>query len=171
MKEPMTHAALVDIAYRWVLRTARCGFAFKEMVCLSSEQPDVIGFGGKVNSLLVECKVSRSDFLADAKKFFRLYPEQGMGGHRIYCAPEGLLKLEELPEKWALLSVDEKQRCTLSFRPAPEWPGAGFLTPWHHQPHNEKNERAVMYSALRRMQHMGLVPESFKGQPITANKA
>lgn len=65
------------------------------------EIPDVIGFHRGL-STLVECKTSRSDFAADAKKPFRRHPETGMGYHRWYFAPRGLLDPAELPEKWGL---------------------------------------------------------------------
>lgn len=161
----MTHDDLVHIAHRWLLNSAGCGVAFKELKCLGWETPDAIGFGGKVASILIECKVSRSDFFADRKKPFRLNPELGMGTHRIFCAPEGLLKLEELPERWALLSVNPAGRTKLTFRPNPDWPGAGFLTVWHHQPCDQKAERDIMYSALRRLQQAGHVNGLYTRQP------
>lgn len=155
----MTHAELIHIAYRWLLNKAGCGVAFHSLVAVVNEQPDVIGFGGKVESILVECKVSRADFLADRKKPFRLQPEAGMGTHRIYCCPEGLLQLEELPAKWALLSVNARGRCQLTYRPDPEKPGAFFLTSLHKQANNRDAERDFMYSALRRLQLKGVVKE------------
>ncbi|GAA4391764.1 hypothetical protein [Hymenobacter koreensis] len=160
----MSHDELVEIAYRWVLRQGHAGVAFKEMVCASNggEIPDVLAIGGRVGSIVIECKASRSDFLADRKKFVRLYPECGMGTHRIYCAPEGLLKLEELPDKWALLSVAPNGKATLHFRPCPARPSVAFINDYHAQPCNKNAERAMMYSALRRIQQMGLMPASFR---------
>lgn len=81
----------------------------------------------------------------------------GMGGHRIYCAPEGLLQLEELPDKWALLSVAASGKCTLSYRLDPAWPRAVFLCHRFAQERNERGEATVMLSALRRLQGLGLV--------------
>jgi hypothetical protein len=163
----MSHQQLVDIAHRWVLNHGHAGVAFKELVAVGAggEIPDVLAIGGRVHSILIECKVSRSDFLADRKKFFRIYPEMGMGSHRIYCAPEGLLRLEELPEKWGLLSVAPNGRASLSFRPDPMHPTVAFLNRHYAQPHNEASERAMMYSALRRMQEMNLIPQTFRKVP------
>lgn len=56
-------------------------------------------------SYLIETKISRSDFLADAKKPFRQDATQGVGDYRYYACPEGLIKPDELPEKWGLINV------------------------------------------------------------------
>lgn len=154
----MTHSDLVQIAYRWVLRQG-CVVAFKELVTIAMETPDVIGFGGPVPSVLIEVKVSRSDFKADAKKFHRIYPKEGMGSHRIYCAPEGLLKLEELPAGWGLLSVDAAGRTKLTYRPWNDNPGIKFLNQFYDQPRSERNETIVLLSALRRLQQLGVVDQ------------
>lgn len=157
-----THAELVLVAYRWVLRSGGAAVAFRELVTIAMETPDVLGIGGTVSSILIECKISRGDFLADRKKPWRLNPSLGMGGHRIYCAPAGLLSLEELPEKWGLLSVAPDRKCTLTYRPDPERPRAKFLSDRFGQPHNKEGEAAVMLSALRRLQNMGLVENIYR---------
>lgn len=131
---------------------------------MAMEQPDVIAFGGTVPSILIECKISRADFKADFKKFWRIYPAQGMGSHRIYCAPEGLLKLEELPAGWALLSVAPNGKCTLDYRRDAERPGIAFINTFFSQPRNEKNEAMVMLSALRRLQKLGVVDQIHRQQ-------
>lgn len=55
--------------------------------------------------MVVECKISRADFLADRDKTFRQKPETAMGCERFYLAPAGLLKLGELPAGWGLLEL------------------------------------------------------------------
>ena len=65
--------------------------------------PDAIGWKQASHSVLVECKVTRSDFLADREKPFRLKPEKGVGSERFYLTPPGLVKTEELPAGWGLL--------------------------------------------------------------------
>ena len=55
--------------------------------------------------MLVECKVSRSDFLADRDKPFRQNPGMGIGCERFYLAPRGLIRIEQLPSSWGLLEV------------------------------------------------------------------
>jgi hypothetical protein len=98
----MTHAQLVEKAVRW-LRSYRCGVVLSEQACVSGEMPDAIGWKRACHSVLVECKVTRSDFLADRAKPFRLKPEQGVGCERFYLIPAGLVRREELPEGWGLL--------------------------------------------------------------------
>lgn len=158
-----THAQLVLLSYRWVLRSGGAAVAFRELVTVAMEMPDVLAIGGTVTSILVECKISRADFLADRKKPWRVNPSLGMGGHRIYCAPEGLLRLEELPEKWALLSVAPGGRCTISYRPDPAWPTAKFLCQRFAQERNERGEATVMLSALRRLHGLGLMERIYEG--------
>jgi hypothetical protein len=53
--------------------------------------------------VLVECKVTRGDFLADRAKPWRVKPEQGVGCERFYLAPAGLIRADELSCGWGLL--------------------------------------------------------------------
>jgi hypothetical protein len=69
------------------------------------EEPDAVGWQGTC-ATLVECKVSRSDFQADIRKFFRRFAEMGVGHRRYYCTPTGLLLPEEIPSQWGLLEWD-----------------------------------------------------------------
>jgi hypothetical protein len=98
----MTHAQLVDKAVRW-LRSYRCGVVLSEQACVSGEMPDAIGWKQACHSVLVECKVTRADFLVDHGKPFRLKPEHGVGGERYYLTSPGLIKPDELPPGWGLL--------------------------------------------------------------------
>ena len=100
----MTHAQLVERAVRW-LRAYRCGVVLSEQACVSGEMPDAIGWKRASHSVLVECKVTRADFLADRGKPFRAKPEQGVGSERFYLTPPGLVKVEELPVGWGLLEL------------------------------------------------------------------
>jgi len=100
----MTHAQLVERAVRW-LRSYRCGVVLSEQACVSGEMPDAIGWKQKCHSVLVECKVTRADFLADRAKPFRLKPEKGVGCERFYLVPAGLVAREELPAGWGLLEL------------------------------------------------------------------
>lgn len=107
----LTHDQLVTIAGRW-LTSNGCGFSFTEMGVpdYTKENPDALGFAAADLSVLIECKLSRSDFLSDKNKPFRKNPEQGVGDFRYYMAPRGLINLEELPDKWGLLEVDKSGR-------------------------------------------------------------
>jgi hypothetical protein len=100
----MTHAQLVEKAVRW-LRRYRCGVVLSEQACASGEMPDASGWKRASHSVLVECKVTRGDFLADRAKPFRLKPEQGVGSERFYLTPAGLVKPDELPAGWGLLEI------------------------------------------------------------------
>jgi hypothetical protein len=100
----MTHAQLVEKAERW-LRSYRCGVVLSEQACASGEMPDAIGWKRACHSVLVECKVTRSDFLADRAKPFRLKPDQGVGCERFYLVATGLVRREELPQGWGLLEL------------------------------------------------------------------
>ena len=98
----MTHAKLVSVAVNW-LRSYRCGVVLSEQACLSGEMPDAIGWKRACHSVLVECKVTRADFLADRGKPFRLNSEEALGCERFYLTLPGLIRLEELPDRWGLL--------------------------------------------------------------------
>lgn len=152
----MTHKELVSSAYKWVLNRAGCGMAFKELYTLAcnGEYPDVIGFSSWGKSVLIECKASRSDFHADKKKMFRMYPEQGMGRYRFYCCPTGLLKREDLPENWGLIYVNEQGRATCVHNPYNERGGNIWSNGFEC---NMKAEHGMMYSALRRLHKRGLM--------------
>src|SRR6201993_3826884 len=104
----MTHGQLVEKAVRW-LRSYRCGVVLSEQACVSGEMPDAIGWKQASHSVLVECKVARSDFLADREKPFRLKPEKGVGSERFYMTPPGMVKMEELPAGWGLLEYRRGQ--------------------------------------------------------------
>src|SRR6478736_5292435 len=98
----MTHAQLVEKAVRW-LRSYRCGVVLSEQACVSGEMPDAIGWKKACHSVMVECKVSRADFLIDREKPWRQKPEHGVGSERFYLALSGLIATKELPTGWGLL--------------------------------------------------------------------
>ena len=104
----MTHVQLVQKAVAW-LRSYRCGVILSEQACLSGEMPDAIGWKQACHSVLVECKVSRSDFLADRDKPFRSKPALGLGCERFYLTAVGLLRRQELPPGWGLLECDHRK--------------------------------------------------------------
>lgn len=141
-----SHSELVNLGYKWCL--SRCGFAFKELVTLSSETPDVIGFNSN-GTFLLEAKCSRSDFFADKKKSFRENPFMGMGDWRFFICEKGLIKINELPKHWGLIEVSEKGKTKVVYNPF----GKGNIYgSWERNEKNIDNERKLMYSALRRLQ-------------------
>jgi hypothetical protein len=115
----MTHAQLVQKAVAW-LRSYRCGVILSEQACLSGEMPDAIGWKRACHSVLVECKISRPDFLADRDKPFRRKQELGLGCERFYLTPAAILRPEELPAGWGLLECHNRKIKLL-------WPAAKNL--------------------------------------------
>jgi hypothetical protein len=105
----MTHQQLVRMAEQWLRSKYRCGIVLSEQSCANGETPDVIAWKGACRSVMVECKVSRADFFADREKPFRKDPELAMGCERFYLAPQGLIKVEELPKKWGLLECKGRE--------------------------------------------------------------
>jgi hypothetical protein len=104
----MTHPQLVEKAVEW-LRAYRCGVVLSEQACVSGEMPDAIGWKRASHSVLIECKLSRADFLADRDKPFRQKQELGLGCERFYLTLPGLLNLKELSPGWGLLEVRKRK--------------------------------------------------------------
>jgi hypothetical protein len=144
MKLSFTHAELVQRAKRWLVNTKGCGFCLSEMRCYnnSGEIPDAIGWR-YASSHLIECKTSRGDFFADAKKIFRRDVRKGIGNYRYYMTEPNLIIPDELPERWGLLYVYKTQVRQIV---KPERFG-----------HKEvpKVERPLLCSALRRVHLQG----------------
>ena len=153
----MDHKQLVHVAYKWVLKNTSCGVAFHELVTLVGEVPDVIGFGSGGHSVLVEVKMSRSDFLSDKNKWFRKHPARGMGSQRFYCCPTGLIKKSELPEGWGLIYVNNKMKARCAYSPYTGNIGERI----EGIQHNIKAEHGLMYSALRRLHLRGRIEEIY----------
>jgi len=149
----VTHTELVKHAERWlrngfkVLPTYhkkphkhRCGVVLANHCAATFEMPDAIGWflcGGF--SCLVECKVSRSDFLADKRKPFRVNSAIGMGMFRYYMTTPGIIKVEEVPERWGLVEV-VGGRCYIA------------LVAEQQPEYASRQEKALLYSALWRVQ-------------------
>jgi hypothetical protein len=98
----VTHAQLVRIAENW-LRSRRCHIVLSEQTASSGEVPDVVGWKNNCHSIVIECKISRSDFFADQKKAIRLNPQLAMGCERYYLTPKGMIHSHEAPAGWGLL--------------------------------------------------------------------
>ncbi len=112
----MTHDDLTAIALKWLKRPESgkgpgCQLAMAEVGGLfGGERCDAYGYrwGWEGGSVVVEAKVSRSDFLADAKKPHRNGEVLGMGDYRYYICPEGLISIDDLPNGWGLLWVNKR---------------------------------------------------------------
>jgi len=101
----MEHNELCKLASEW-LKKYGCSIISIEPKSMEREIPDCIGWKGAW-CYVIECKTSKSDFLADQKKLHRQTPEQGMGNVRLYLAPKGLININEIPKKWGLLELNE----------------------------------------------------------------
>ncbi|WP_339885642.1 adenylosuccinate synthase [Vreelandella maris] len=112
-----SHADLCTIAVKWLKRPNSnnghgCHVAVSEVRSgWVGEVPDAIGFrqsgyAPSDGSIVVEVKVSRSDFLADKKKPHRI--EGGLGNWRYFMCPEEMIEPDELPEGWGLLWVNKR---------------------------------------------------------------
>src|SRR3977135_2156599 len=86
---------------RWLGTT--CSVVLYEFATAADENPDVIGWASGAGSVLIECKLSRADFLKDAEKAVRRNPRAGMGQRRYYLCPSDLIQINDLPQKWGLV--------------------------------------------------------------------
>ena len=109
---PVTHDRLVQSAVAW-LRRYGCGVVLSEQSCSTGETPDAIGWKRACHSVIVECKLSRADFLADREKPFRQNSKLAMGCERYYLATSGLIAPEELPAGWGLLEIRGREIATI----------------------------------------------------------
>ncbi len=137
----MTHARLVHLAEKW-LRQQGCRIVLSEQTADSGEIPDAIGWTARCHSIVIECKVSRADFLADPQKRVRQKPRCAMGCERLYLAPAGLLQGQRIPEGWGLL---EARRSTVEV----------VVSPAVRDQRTEKGliaEMALLLASLRRVE-------------------
>ncbi|MEZ5398238.1 MAG: hypothetical protein R2729_01130 [Bryobacteraceae bacterium] len=100
----MLHATLVQLGVKWLTR--HCSVVLYEAAAVKKEIPDVIGWAGP-RATLIECKVTRADFLRDAGKTARSDPKAGMAHRRYYLCPAGVIQEEDLPPKWGLLWAEK----------------------------------------------------------------
>ena len=111
------HNDIVNRGTKWLkkheenLIVPNCPIIAEDLTTATStgETPDIIGWASWT-SVLIEVKVSRSDFLRDKKKWSRVNPELGVGEYRYYLCPEGLIKEKDLPVAWGLLHIDDNNK-------------------------------------------------------------
>ena len=107
--ESLTHDEISVVAAR-KLKSMGYIAALPNLAGGSGEQPDAMGVKSCGETFLVEVKVSRSDFLSDAKKPWRQPDTVAIGHYRAYLTPKGLLKPEEIPYGWQLWEVHGKTK-------------------------------------------------------------
>jgi hypothetical protein len=132
----------------------RQGFAIvaTELIALGcAEQADVVGFRSSC-SVVIESKVSRSDFAADSKKNHRI--SGGLGLYRFYICPPDMIHQEELPARWGLLYADGRKVIEVVRPRGNVWPGYETRLPhwdeFKHEP-DYVAERNVLFSISRRL--------------------
>lgn len=113
-----THKELCALAVTWLKRPASrggpgCTVAISETTnWINGEVPDAIGWRPyrqqRDGSIVIEVKVSRSDFLSDCGKPHRIDSAMGMGAYRYFMVPEGLVEPHELPSRWGLIEVNKR---------------------------------------------------------------
>lgn len=113
----------------------------------TGEKPDAIGFRNGA-SCLIEVKCSRSDFLADRKKHFRIEPDQGMGDWRFFMCAPGIIEISDLPAGWGLLHVSGH-----TVKKVHGWPPNSHWLTCKPFSANKQAECDFLYSALRRGRH------------------
>lgn len=112
------HYRLCRAGARWLRRhtencaVTNCPFVIVEPATIAQEQPDIFGWD-YWSTTVIEVKTSRQDFHADARKPFREDPSLGIGMKRMYLCPEGMIKENEIPEKWGLLYEKDKKICLI----------------------------------------------------------
>ena len=101
----ISHDELIQAGINWFKKDLKTTVILSESKGFGGETPDIMAWKSGF-SFLIECKNSRSDFLADQKKHFRIYPDKGMGHYRLFLCQTDLIKPEELPNGWGLLYFD-----------------------------------------------------------------
>lgn len=153
----MTHDDLVKRAVKWLKSAVYaknpsptgtidrvwykpgCGVAVPELVSGNyGEIPDAFGWGLDY-SWLVECKASRSDFLANKRKL-----TTGIASYRFFLCPPDMISASELPDGWGLLYCHPKKISVIAW-------------PIKNTNRNIRGEMAMMYSLLRRVEIRGLL--------------
>lgn len=158
MSDSKSHKELCALAVEWLLRPASrkgpgCTVAVAETAnWINGEIPDAIGWRpyrqARCGSVVVEVKVSRADFLADAKKAHRLAGETGMGAYRYFMAPEGIIAVSDLPPKWGLVEVNSRGH--LKVRAGHVLLGHRDEDVWRHE-YNEYAEIGTLAMCLNRV--------------------
>lgn len=140
MSEPksLSHNAIVRRIGHWLRHSKGCNIVLLELKTANHEIPDALGFHGSGESILVECKASRSDFLADKQKIFRQMPAQGMGDLRFFAGPPEVFRDDDITDGWGILKIHDKH---ISLAKAPE-----------AQPSNKRAEVKMLMSAIRRLE-------------------
>lgn len=141
----MTHSEITTKAAKWLRNHSQniiipnCSLVITELVSATptGEIPDIIGWCSWA-SVLIEVKTSKSDFFRDKSKPFRAFKDMGMGELKYYICPTGIILIDEVPEYWGLLYIDENYNITIEKEAV------------RHDA-NLRSERALLLSKIRRI--------------------
>lgn len=145
------HCDLVVLGAKW-LRKQGFGVVATEVRAIHSrEEADVVGFRSNC-SAIIEVKVSKADFRADAKKPERTGAQPGLGVYRFYLSPVGVIGREDLPPGWGLIHEVNGKLVDVMRPKGNIWPSYGHehWREWQHLACPEA-ERSVLYSIARRI--------------------
>lgn len=109
----MTHDMCVGLAGTWLRNKSASHIPYRSKVILlemvgyqsmmyGCELPDVLGVWNNNIVINIECKVSRSDFLADKNKLHN-HP---IGNYKFFACPYGLISPDEIPKEFGLLYLN-----------------------------------------------------------------
>lgn len=144
--EKFLHIDLIHYGSKWLNKNGHenCSIVVSEQRCAGhSEICDIIGFNHQ-HSVMIEVKVSRSDFFKDSKKPHR--SELGIGNFRFYLCTPDIISPNEVPDKWGLLYyVNGKIEVIVN----PFHGNINSKSPNKFES-NFKAERAILYSAYRK---------------------
>lgn len=165
MPGPLTHADVVARAVRWLRGHHKCSVTFAEFSTSAPLIPDAIGWRLSW-SVLVEAKVSRSDFRADADKLIHSVPDSYPGQERWYLTSPNLVRPEEIPGEWGLAEVGA--RSVRIVKPAARDWGMHI----HHIASRSYAETPYLLSAIRRHE-LGVkwLPDVARFESVSAAKA
>ena len=147
----LAHRQLCELGARWINQQVGTNGEWRILIETGyrAENPDVFAFT-KYYSVLIECKASRADFLADKKKPFRQNPQLGIGRRRYYLVNEGVATEEEMPEGWQLLIAYDSDTILMpdNYNAPTETSGVFMF-----DIRNATNEIELMWSWLYRKEH------------------
>lgn len=143
----MNHKELVKHGKYWLKSAKQCNPVFAEQGSANfSEMPDVIGFTSN-QTIVLECKSSKSDLYADRKKAHRANSE-GLGNLRYYFLPKWLHQQCTGFDfmGWGVVTIDDK--CGFAVRQVRGMNSNEFKS-------NIKNERDFLRSRILEIQRFG----------------
>lgn len=163
----LDHRTLSEMGAKWCKKSASqnghgCNISIVEG-CANKENADVIGFRHShpaKGSVLIEVKVSRSDFLSDKKKPHRKNPSLGMGKWRYFLCPENLITPKDLKNhpKWGLLYGYPNGRIKVIVGPLADKPNwqqrETCLKQFAFDEYNIENEQVLLIKSLTRFEEL-----------------